>query len=65
MFLLDKILTRQEVDNLLESIKGNINRICVSDDQEEIICQLGFATDYLHMIAYSKIKAVGNKSCKN
>ncbi len=56
MKLIDKPLDRQEIRNITDSIDGNIARICVSDDVEEIVAHLGFATDRLSMIAYSRIK---------
>ena len=37
-------------------LDGCICRICVSDDPEEIVSMLGFATDYLSMLAYSRMK---------
>lgn len=58
MKLLDKSLSKLEKDSCIDSLEGNITRICVSDDVEEIICQLGFATERLSMLAYSRIKAV-------
>ncbi len=56
MKLLDKSFTEQEKHLMLELLEGNINRLCVSDDVEEIICMLGFATSRLSMLAYSRIK---------
>lgn len=56
MRLLDAPLNSKEKEQIIEMLKGNISRICVSDSLEEIICQLGFATDRLHLLAYSRIK---------
>lgn len=61
MKLLDKPLTRQEKNNLCNMLDGNIARICVSDDIEEIVSSLGFATDRLTMLAYSRIKELKEK----
>ena len=58
MRLLDAPLTLREREQIIEMLKGNINRICVSNNSEEIICQLGFATDRLHLLAYSRIKKI-------
>lgn len=58
MKLLDKSLSKSEKESCIDSLEGNIARICVSDDVEEIICQLGFATDRLSMLAYSRVKEV-------
>lgn len=56
MWLLDKPLEREQKNFSLDMLKGNIARICVSDDVEEIICQLGFAVDRLSILAYSRVK---------
>lgn len=61
MRLLDKPLTRKERDDIQDMLKGNICRICVSDDPEEIIAHLGFAIDRLSMLAYSNIKSIKEK----
>ena len=65
MRLLDKPLTRKERDNIQDMLKGNICRICVSDDPEEIIAHLGFAIDRLSMLAYSNIKEIKAKELDN
>ena len=62
MKLLDKPLTQQEKRNMLDMLDGNIARICVSDDPEEIVKSLGFATDRLSMIAYSRLKELKERS---
>lgn len=56
MRLLSKPLNRQEMKETLDLLDGNISRICVSDDPEEIMSSLGFAIDRLSMIAYSRFK---------
>ena len=61
MRLLDKELTRKERDDMQDMLKGNICRICVSDDPEEIIAHLGFAIDRLSMLAYNNIKSLKKK----
>ena len=38
-----------------ELLNGNIVRIFLSDDVEEIVSQLGFATERLSMLAYSRV----------
>ena len=58
MKLLNKPISKQEKDNMLDSLNGNICRICVSDDVSEIIAMLGFATERLSMLAYSRILAL-------
>lgn len=61
MKLLDAPLNMKEKEQIIEMLKGNISRICVSDSSEEIICQLGFATDSLHLLAYSRIKTLNEE----
>lgn len=56
MRILEKPLTEKEKDFKLVMINGEICRICVSDDPEEIVKMLGFAISNLSMIAYSRIK---------
>lgn len=56
MRLLDKSLTTQEKRNELDMLEGNIARIAVSDNVEEVVAQLGFAIDRLSLLAYSRIK---------
>lgn len=63
--LLDKPLTNDEKIQILDSINGNICRISVSDDIEEIISQLNFAVDGLSTIAYSRVKELMNKEADN
>lgn len=63
--LLDKPLTNDEKIQILDSINGNICRISVSDDIEEIISQLNFAVDRLSTIAYSRVKELMNKEADN
>ena len=62
MKLLDKPLTQQEKRNMLDMLDGNIARICVSDDPEEIVRSLGFAIDRLSTIAYSRVKELKERS---
>lgn len=54
--ILNKPYTRNEKRQILDMLQGNINRISVSDDIEEILCQLNFAVDRLSAVAYSRIK---------
>ena len=61
MRLLDKSLTTQEKRNELDMLEGNIARIAVSDNVEEVVARLGFAIDGLSLLAYSRIKEIENK----
>lgn len=54
--LLDRPLTNEENRHILDMLSGNVNRISVSNDIEEIVCQLHFAVDRLSALAYSRIK---------
>lgn len=54
--LLDRPFTNDEKMEILNMLQGNINRISVSDDIEEILCQLNFAVDRISSVAYSRIK---------
>ena len=55
MRLLDKPFTEMEKDNTLQMLDGCICRICVSNDPEEIVRMVGFANDYISMLAYSRM----------
>lgn len=54
--LLDRPFANEEKRQILDMLRGNINRISVSNDIEEIMCQLNFAVDRLSAVAYSRIK---------
>lgn len=54
--ILDRPFTSDEKRQMLDMLRGNINRISVSNDIEEIVCQLNFAVDRLSAVAYSRIK---------
>lgn len=56
MRLLDKPFNKAQKDDMLRMLDDCICRICVSDNPEEIISMLGFATDYLSMLAYDRMK---------
>lgn len=59
--LLDRPFTSGEKRQILDMLQGNINRISVSNDIEEIVCQLNFAVDRLSAVAYSRIKELTEK----
>lgn len=58
MKLLDKPYTKEEKEDILRMLDGCICRICVSNEAEEIVRMLGFANDYLSMLAYSRMKQI-------
>ena len=55
MRLLNQPFTYAEKENALRSLDGCICRICVSEDPLEITRMLGFANDYLAMLAQSRM----------
>lgn len=55
MGLLLEPLDNKEKREMKELLDGNIVRIFLSDDVEEIVSQLGFATERLSMLAYSRV----------
>lgn len=55
MRLMDEPYTRDQKDDVLRSLDGCICRICVSDEPLEIVRMLGFANDYLAMLAQSRM----------
>ena len=56
--VLNRPYTNEEKRQILDMLRGNINRISVSTDVEEIVCQLNFAVDGLSAVAYSRIKEI-------
>ena len=54
--ILDRPFTTDEKRKILDMLQGNINRISVSNDIEEIVCKLNFAVDRISAVAYSRIK---------
>ena len=59
--LLNRSFTREEKRQILDMLQGNINRISVSNDIEEIVCQLNFAVDRISSVAYSRIKELSDR----
>lgn len=55
MRLMDKPYSRIEKDNMLRELDGCKCRICVSDDPLEIVRMVGFANDYLSMLAQNRM----------
>ena len=56
--LLNRPYANEEKRQILDMLRGNINRISVSTDVEVIVCQLNFAVDRLSAVAYSRIKEI-------
>ena len=55
MRLLNEPFERIEKENELRMLEGCICRICVSNEPLEIVRMLGFANDYLTMLAQSRM----------
>lgn len=56
--LLTEPLTRNELDDLRRRLDGELNRICVSHDAEEIAAMVMFAIDIIATMGYSRIKEI-------
>ena len=54
--LLDKALTYKEMKSLRDQLDGELNRIFVSDDTEEIASMVMFSVDIICTLGYSRIK---------
>jgi hypothetical protein len=61
MRLLNKPFNYAEKEDALRSLDGCICRICVSEDPLEIVRMVGFANDYLAMLAQSRMKQLEEK----
>lgn len=55
MRLMEKPYERAQKEDALRMLDGCICRICVSDEPLEIVRMLGFANDYLTMLAQSRM----------
>lgn len=60
--LLDRPFTTDKKRQILNMLHRNINRILVSNDIEEIVCQLNFAADRLYAVVYLRIKVLTERS---
>lgn len=61
MRLIDKPFDRAVKDNEIRMLDGCICRICVSDDPLEIVRMVGFANDYISMLAQSRMLQLKEK----
>ena len=55
MRLMDEPFNCLEKEDALRSLDGCICRICVSEDPLEIVRMVGFANDYIAMLAQSRM----------
>lgn len=56
MIYKDEPLTRTEINEFKDLLNGCINRICVSSETLEIVRMIGFANEYINLLAQSRIK---------
>lgn len=61
MRLMDEPFNYLEKENALRSLDGCICRICVSEDPLEIVRMVGFANDYIAMLAQSRMMQLKEK----
>ena len=54
--LLNRPYANEEKRQILDMLRGNINRISVSTDVEEIVCQLNFAVERLRGLRRSEME---------
>lgn len=52
--MLDKPLTRRERDNEINLLEGCINRICITDNEKELIRMIGSANYRISRLAESR-----------
>ena len=62
MRLMDEPFNYIEKENALRSLDGCICRICVSEDPLEIVRMVGFANDYIAMLAQSRMMQLEGKN---
>lgn len=51
-------MTRQELMNECDMLKGNINRMMVTDDHEELLTQFAYAHDRLGKLFWANRKRI-------
>lgn len=61
MLLLDNQYSKIEKDNMLRMLDGCICRVCVSNDPLEIVRMVGFANDYIAMLAQNRMLQLRNE----
>lgn len=60
-----KVLSRQERDNMIDLLRGCVNRICVTDDERELIRLMGSANHYISRLAESRSLELENREIDN
>ena len=59
---LNKELTNWEVNDIIRTIHGELCRVCVSDDKEEIVTMLGFAMQNVSRLAQNRFIKIDKKN---
>ena len=59
---LNKELTNWEVNDIIRTIHGELCRVCVSDDKEEIVTMLGFAMQNVSSLAQNQFIKIDKKN---
>lgn len=59
---LNKELTNWEVNDIIRTIHGELCRVCVSDDKEEIVTMLGFAMQNVSRLAQNQFIKIDKKN---
>ena len=62
MRLLDEPFNYFEKEDAVRSLDGCLCRICVSEDPLEIVRMVGFANDYIAMLAQSRMMQLKEKN---
>lgn len=52
---------KQELDVQLDMLKGNINRMCVTDDVDELNSMYGYAKKRLLIIMLTNVERIKNE----
>lgn len=63
--MLNKVLSHQERNNTIDSLRGCVNRICVTDDERELVSLMGSANYYISRLAESRILELENREIDN
>lgn len=51
-------MTKQELDIMIDDLKGNINRMCVTDDEKDLLRMFDFAHTRLYFIRDYNVKRI-------
>lgn len=57
-------IAREEILNEVDMLKGNINRMCVTDDLGELLARYKYACDRLNILVIASGERIRNKDKK-